>query len=217
MCLLLSALLFAGPVRAQDQAKRLVALLDYLGSDYKNAVQHGKILNQDEFGEMQEFAKRSLELFAQLKAADKSDKAGVEPNLKTLARYVERKADPGDVAKLAKETKDKLIAAYHIVPYPRRLPSLAAGKKIYDENCAQCHGTTGKGDGPGRESMNPKTPLPANFTDPERIGGLSPFKAFNTASFGIDGTAMASFSALSEEQRWQVAFYIFTLRFSDEA
>lgn len=129
VCLLLSALLFAGPVRAQDQAKRLVALLDYLGSDYKNAVQHGKILNQDEFGEMQEFAKRSLELFAQLKAADKSDKAGVEPNLKTLARYVERKADPGDVAKLAKETKDKLIAAYHIVPYPRRLPSLSAGKK----------------------------------------------------------------------------------------
>jgi high-affinity iron transporter len=65
--------------------------------------------------------------------------------------------------------------------------------------------------------MNPKTPLPANFTDPERIGGLSPFKAFNAASFGIEGTAMASFAALTEEQRWQVAFYIFSLRFSDEA
>lgn len=216
LAVLIPAVLFVQPALAQDEAKRLVALLDYLGSDYKNAVQHGKILNQDEFGEMQEFAKRSLELFAQLKAADKSDKAGVEPNLKALASYIERKADPADVAKLAKETKDKLIAAYRIVPYPRRLPSLAAGKKIYDENCAQCHGTTGKGDGPGRESMNPKTPLPANFTDPERIGGLSPFKAFNTASFGIDGTAMASFAALSEEQRWQVAFYIFTLRFSDQ-
>jgi high-affinity iron transporter len=216
-CLLLSALLFAGPVLAQDQAKRLVALLDYLGSDYKNAVQQGKILSQDEFGEMQEFAKRSLELFAQLKAADKTDKAGIEPNLTALASQVENKADPTVIAELAKTAKDKLIAAYKIVPYPRRPPSLAAGKKVYDENCAQCHGTTGKGDGPGRESMNPKTPLPANFTDPERIGGLSPFKAFNTASFGIDGTAMASFSALSEEQRWQVAFYIFTLRFSDEA
>lgn len=215
--LLLSALLFAGPVLAQDQAKRLVALLDYLGSDYKNAVKDGKVISQDEFAEMQEFAKRSLELFAQLKATDKGDKAGIETNLKTLAGYVERKADPADVAKLASETKDKLIAAYRIVPYPRRLPSLAAGKKIYDENCAQCHGATGKGDGPGRESMNPKTPLPANFTDPERIGGLSPFKAFNSASFGIDGTAMASFSALSDEQRWQVAFYLFTLRFSDEA
>ncbi|HWH76250.1 MAG TPA: cytochrome c/FTR1 family iron permease, partial [Candidatus Binatus sp.] len=103
-----------------------------------------------------------------------------------------------------------------IVPYPRRIPALADGQKIYAENCAQCHGATGKGDGSGRESMNPKTPLPANFTDPERIGGLSPFKAFNTASFGVEGTAMASFAALSEDQRWQVAFYVFSLRFSSE-
>src|SRR4030095_799073 len=197
--ILLCGLFFANPVFAQDQAKRLVALLDYLGSDYKNAVKDGKILSQDEFAEMQEFAKRSLELFNQLKEIDKADKAGIESNLKTLARQVEMQADPPVVAELAKTTKDKLIAAYQIVPHPRRLPSLATGKRIYDENCAQCHGATGKGDGPGRDSMNPKTPVPANFIDPERIGGLSPFKVFNTASFGVEGTAMASFAALSEE------------------
>ncbi|HEV8722798.1 MAG TPA: cytochrome c/FTR1 family iron permease [Candidatus Binatia bacterium] len=210
-------LLTTGPAIAQDNAKRLVALLDYLGSDYKNAVQDGKILSPDEYGEMQEFAKRSLDLFTQLKEVDKADKAGVESSLKSLASQVDSKADPKVIAELAKTAKDKLIAAYNIVPYPRRLPSLAAGKKIYDENCAQCHGVTGKGDGPGRESMNPKTPLPANFADPERIGGLSPFKAFNAASFGIEGTAMASFAALSDEQRWQVAFYVFSLRFSEDA
>jgi high-affinity iron transporter len=202
---------------AQDQAKRLVSLLDYLGSDYKNAVKDGKVLSQDEYGEMQEFSKRSQELFKQLKETDKADKAGVESTLKSLASQIDNKADPKTVAELAKNAKDKLIAAYQIVPHPARLPSLASGKKIYDENCAQCHGATGKGDGTGRESMNPKTPLPANFTDPERIGGLTPFKAFNTASFGIEGTAMASFAALSEEQRWYVAFYIFSLRFSDQA
>jgi high-affinity iron transporter len=49
------------------------------------------------------------------------------------------------------------------------------------------------------------------------MAGLSPFKAFNTASFGVDGTAMASFSALPEEQRWEVAFYVMSLRFSAEA
>jgi high-affinity iron transporter len=214
---LLAFLLLAHPVFAQDQAKRLVALLDYLSSDYKNAVQDGKILSQDEYGEMQEFAKRSLELFSQLKETDKADKAGIESTLKSLAGQIGNKADPNVVSELAKSAKDKLIAAYNIVPYPRRLSSFAAGKKLYDENCAQCHGVSGKGDGPGRESMNPKTPAPANFTDPERIGGLSPFKAFNAASFGIEGTAMASFAALSEEQRWQVAFYIFSLRVSEEA
>ncbi|MBI1998355.1 MAG: cytochrome c, partial [Deltaproteobacteria bacterium] len=214
---LLALLSIAQPVSAQDQAKRLVALLDYLGSDYKNAVQDGKILSQDEYGEMQEFARRTQELFHQLKEIDKGDKAGVEPALKSLATLVANKAEPKAVAESAKSVRDRIVAAYSIVPYPRRLPSLASGKKLYDDNCAQCHGPTGKGDGPGRESMNPKTPLPANFTDPERIGGLSPFKVFNTASFGIEGTAMASFAALSEEQRWQVAFYVFSLRFSEDA
>ena len=205
------------PVQAQEPAKKLVALLDYLGSDYKNAVKDGQVLSQDEYQEMQEFAKRIIELFNQLKEIDKADKAGVERTVKTLTSQVENKADPKAVAELAKSAKDKLLAAYNIVPYPRRLPALADGKKLYDDNCAQCHGATGKGDGAGRESMNPKTPLPANFTDPERIGGLSPFKAFNTASFGIEGTAMASFAALSEEQRWQVAFYLFTLRFPESS
>ena len=210
-------LLIALPIHAQEQAKKLVALLDYLGSDYKNAIKDGQVLSQDEYDEMQEFAKRGLELFGQLKELDKNDKAGIEDTVNSLAKHVAQKADPKLVAELAKSAKDKLIAAYNIVPYPRRIPALASGKKIYDENCAQCHGATGKGDGPGRESMNPKTPLPANFIDAERIGGLSPFKTFNTASFGIEGTAMASFAALSEEQRWQAAFYVFALRFSDDA
>ena len=214
---LLALLSIAHPVSAQDQAKRLVALLDYLGSDYKNAVQDGKIVSEDEFQEMQEFAKRSLELLVQLKKAEQGDKAGIEQDLKTLAKHVENKADAKAVVALAQRAKEKLITAYKIIPYPRRLPALADGKKLYLENCAQCHGETGKGDGTGRESMKPKTPLPANFTDPERMAGLSPFKAFNTASFGIEGTAMASFAALSEEQRWQVAFYVFSLRFSADS
>ena len=214
---LFALLSVAQSVCAQDQAKRLVALLDYLGSDYKNAVQDGKVASEDEFQEMQEFAKRSLELLAQLKKAEQGDQAGIEPDLKTLANQVETKADAKTVSALAQSIKNKLITAYKIIPYPRRLPALADGKNLYIENCAQCHGETGKGDEPGRESMNPKTPLPANFTDPERMAGLSPFKAFNTASFGIEGTAMASFAALSEEQRWQVAFYVFSLRFTHES
>lgn len=207
----------AAPAAADDEARRLVALLDYLGSDYKNAVQGGKVASEEEFQEMQEFARRSLELLTQLKKTEQGDKAGIESDLKTLAHQVQRKADAKTVAASAQSIKNKLISAYGIVPHPRRLPALADGKGLYRENCAQCHGEAGKGDGPGRESMNPKTPLPANFTDPERMAGMSPFKAFNAANFGIEGTAMASFAALSEEQRWQVAFYVFSLRFTHES
>src|SRR4029077_9804596 len=124
-CLLavLTLLSIAPAAFAQDQAKRLVSLLDYLGTDYKNAVQDGKVLSKDEYGEAQEFAKRSQELFSQLKAADKGDKAGVESELNLLAQQIGSKADPKVVAESAKSAKDKLIAAYKIVPYPRRLPS----------------------------------------------------------------------------------------------
>ncbi|MDZ4344769.1 MAG: FTR1 family protein [Candidatus Binatia bacterium] len=219
LLLSVASLLFTTTIlwAAADEAKKILALVDYIGGDYKNAVQDGKIVSKDEFQEMQEFAKRSLELLAQLKKAEQGDKAGIEQNLKTLATHVENKSGAKLVAALAQGIKDKLITAYKITPYPKRLPSLADGKQLYLENCAQCHGDTGKGDGSGRESMNPKTPLPANFTDPERMAGLSPFKAFNTASFGIEGTAMASFAALSEEQRWQVAFFVFSLRFSADS
>ena len=216
--LVIVAVLFgASAARADEPARKLVAVLDYLGSDYKNAVQGGKVANQDEYMEMQEFAKRSLELFAQLKAADKADKAGVEPIIKSLADHISNKADAKAILQLTSDAKEKLIAAYNIIPYPKRFPSLGNGKKIFDDNCVQCHGPSGRGDGPGRESMNPKTPPPANFHDPERMAGLSPFKAFNTASFGVEGTAMASFSALPEEQRWEVAFYVLSLRFSPES
>ena len=213
---LLTFLIIASTVSAQDQAKRLVSVLDYLGSDYKNAVNDGKVINPDEYGEMQEFSKRTQELLNQLKQADGADKAGVEPIIKSLTAQIENKAEPTVIAELARSAKQRVISAYNIVPYPKQLPSLASGHTLYVENCAQCHGATGKGDGPGASSMNPKTPSPANFTDPERMAGLSPFKAFNTASFGVEGTAMASFAAFAEEQRWQVAFYVMSLRFSSE-
>jgi high-affinity iron transporter len=44
------------------------------------------------------------------------------------------------------------------------------------------------------------------------MGGLTPYKAFNTTSFGVPGTAMPSYPTLSEEERWSLAFFVFTLR-----
>ena len=213
--LILVALLAASTALADESAKRLLALIDYIDSDYKNAVQAGKILNASEYQEQLEFSKRVMELFQQLKQVDKSDKAGIEGDLKILANQIESKADPKAVSGTATVIGKKIRDTYNIIPHPRQLPSFEAGKKLFAENCAQCHGETGKGDGPSRATMNPKQPLPANFTDPEFADGLSPFKAFNAISFGVENTAMASFAALSEEERWQLAFYVLSLRFSE--
>lgn len=199
---------------AAEDAQKIVALVDYIAGDYKNAVQLGKVINQDEYQEMMELSARALELLNQLKTADRGDKAGIGPSLKFLSSQIEKKESEKAVTDLARGIKEKLIAAYQIVPHPKTLPSYQAGEKVFAQNCAQCHGEGGKGDGPSRETITPKEPAPTNFTDPEIMAGLSPFKAFNTVSFGVERTAMPSFSALSEEERWQAAFYLFSFRFS---
>lgn len=217
LCAIFLFLMANAPLFADDEAQRLVALVDYIGGDYKNAVQGGKVINPDEYQEMMEFSARALELLNQLKQAEKGDKAGVESSLKTLASYIEKKENDKPIAELARGIREKLIAAYKIVSYPQSAPSFQTGKTIYTQNCAQCHGEAGKGDGPSRETMTPKEPPPANFANSSTMDVLSPFRAFNIATFGVEGTAMPSFLALREEERWQAAFYIFALRFSSEA
>jgi high-affinity iron transporter len=41
---------------------------------------------------------------------------------------------------------------------------------------------------------------------------LTPYRAFNTSTFGVKGTAMVAFPQLSEEERWALGFFVFTFR-----
>jgi high-affinity iron transporter len=120
----------ASPGFANEPAKQLLALVDYIGGDYRNAVQAGKIINQDEYAEMQEFAKRIVELLDQLKATDKSAGTGIEADLQSLVKQIANKGDAEKVAELADSAKENLIATYKIVPHPKQLPSLANGRNV---------------------------------------------------------------------------------------
>jgi high-affinity iron transporter len=201
---------------AADEAKRLLALIDYIGGDYRNAVQGSKIINEDEYQEMTEFSARSLELFERLKESEGRDRAGIEKDLRTMTIHIKEKSGEDLVPQLAQQIKDRLIATYKIVTHPKTLPNLETAKQVYDQNCAQCHGETGRGDGPAADTMQPKDPKPANFLDADLMNGLSAFKAFNTTTFGVDGTAMPNFAALGDEARWEVGFYVLSLRFSPQ-
>ncbi len=84
--------------------------------------------------------------------------------------------------------------------------SIAAGKAIYDKNCANCHGKTGLGDGMMGAELNPK---PSNFTDAEWKHGDSDGEIFLVIKEGAKGTGMKSFnSKLTEHQIWDVINYI---------
>jgi mono/diheme cytochrome c family protein len=98
-------------------------------------------------------------------------------------------------------------------PYSGEAAAIAAGKTIFETNCATCHGPQGYGDGPTAASLNPK---PANLSDRQMMKDLSDAYLFWRVS---EGGMMVPFNSvmppwkntLTEEQRWQVVNYVRTL------
>lgn len=201
-------LVFALPsYSSPPEAKRILSLVDYIGGDYRNAVSGGKIINDDEYNEMLEFSSEVGGLFSDMEK-ESGDGAGLGPDLAKLSGLIADKADPMEVETLSSSIKTKIITAYNIVPHPPEPPSIANGEALYAVQCSMCHGAAGAGDGPVASGLNP---APANFIDPEVSSVLSPFKVYNTMFYGIAGTGMPSFPQLSDEEKWDVAFYVMSL------
>ncbi|MFM8320290.1 MAG: c-type cytochrome [Chloroflexota bacterium] len=97
-------------------------------------------------------------------------------------------------------------------PHTGDAASAAAGKDLYDINCAPCHGATGMGDGPTAASLDPKPkPLASEMntlTDDYMLWRISEGGAF--APFN---SAMPAWKAsMSEDQMWQVITYLRTFK-----
>jgi mono/diheme cytochrome c family protein len=85
----------------------------------------------------------------------------------------------------------------------------AHGKELFENNCIQCHGPLGRGDGPAAGTMNPH---PRNFTSPDGwTNGYDLAGIYKTLSFGVKDTSMSSFDYLSREDRMALAQYVQSL------
>jgi mono/diheme cytochrome c family protein len=94
-------------------------------------------------------------------------------------------------------------------PVPTSPASIAAGKKLYDNNCAECHGEMGKGDGPRGPYSNP---TPPNLTDAERKHGSSDGAIFTVIQNGVNNTDMPAFQKdIPAQQTWDVVNYVKSL------
>ena len=94
-------------------------------------------------------------------------------------------------------------------PVPGDPKSIAAGRKIFQTYCVDCHGSKGKGDGSEGQDMDPH---PANFTDNKQEHGTTDADLFVVVR---DGTkrGMKSFGKrLSPAQIWDVVNYVETLK-----
>ncbi len=99
-------------------------------------------------------------------------------------------------------------------PPPATAKLIASGRQIYAQQCAACHGMTGRGDGEAAYLLYPK---PRDFVAAKyRLVSTwdrvpTDQDLFETISRGMPGSAMPSWEHLASEQRWGLVYYIKSL------
>jgi mono/diheme cytochrome c family protein len=83
-------------------------------------------------------------------------------------------------------------------PYQGRPAAAAAGKQLYRQNCAQCHGQNLQGVGP------------APALDKSSIKTAKPGELFWFISTGKPASGMPAWSGLPKQQRWEIITFLQT-------
>lgn len=129
-----------------------------------------------------------------------------ERTLWALVAYVESLSP-----RFAREPRGEAI----VVPpaTPATVESISRGRRIYARmGCAECHGRTGRGDGPAARTLTDdlgRPALPFDFTRGWKMkAGSSPEDVYRTLHTGIDGTPMPSYhEAIDERDSWDLVHY----------
>src|SRR6267143_393504 len=205
--MILSLSLAAAAVQAQPgearPLRRVVALLDYVSNDYARAVgEHGEVLSEAEHAEQIGFVQDAA---SELRADVDGRGEDLAKRLDALVRRVEGRAPPAEVARTARAVRDEIVQRFGVVLVPQRAPDLRHGAEVYAQSCAACHGADGRPD----PALGLET-KPPDFTT--ESGPFTAQRIFSAATYGVPKTAMPAFdSGLTDEDRWDVAFYLLTL------
>jgi mono/diheme cytochrome c family protein len=99
-----------------------------------------------------------------------------------------------------------------ITPLQNNTPDrLSVGKKLYDLNCALCHGQTGIGDGPAGNGLSPKPANIAAFTKMPMASDAYLNWTISEGGMPINSPMPAFKNSLNEQQIWDIIQYIRTL------
>jgi mono/diheme cytochrome c family protein len=89
-------------------------------------------------------------------------------------------------------------------PLPPSESNLNAARQLYADECAQCHGERGQGDGPEARTHYP---LPADLTDAKLLVNVADGEIFYQITQGR--RPMPSFkNRLTQDQRWQLVLLV---------
>jgi putative copper export protein/mono/diheme cytochrome c family protein/peroxiredoxin len=100
---------------------------------------------------------------------------------------------------------DAYPTTYRQTSVPYVATSLAAGQKLFAQNCVSCHGPLGRGDGPQSASLPVKpADLTAPHTGDHTIGDL-----YWWLTYGRSNGAMPAFGQqIKEDDRWDMINYV---------
>jgi high-affinity iron transporter len=191
-----------------SDAQRVVALLDYVGGDYGMAVSNGQVTSPAEYDEQIRFVADAQGMTRGLLGQSDGPVDSLLVKLGEIESLVKAKADPEAVTRACRAARDEAVSRFGLRTMPAERPSLEKAAALYAQTCAVCHGAKGDADTDRARELDPQ---PASFRDPARLSDLSPYRVYNALTFGVPGTAMASFDALSPADRWSLAFYVFRL------
>jgi high-affinity iron transporter len=194
-----------------ESVHRALGTLQYVMNDYALAVDlQGRILNAAEYEE-QGALLEDVALFLEAHAPGTGARAH-EPfrvQLAEIRDLVDARAEPWLVREAVASLLDGMIAAYGVRVAPAELPSIGRGAALYMEGCAACHGADGRGRTPVASSLDPR---PTDLLAERVVHTLSPYQVFNVVAFGVDGTGMPAYPTLDEQERWDLAFFVLSLR-----
>ena len=200
-------------------ARRVVAAASLAAKEYALGVvpAGGQITQPNEVDEAKLFIQQAR---FDIDALPTAARPGSRRSLSLIAELLEQLAPPDAV----RRATDSLVAHITLAaggpdilePLPSNPPSLARGADVFRERCAQCHGESGRGDGPKATTL--EGPPPADLADPAIMGGMSLVDLYRRIAIGTPGTAMPEFAGdLSPEDRWAVVSYVAALQYGGSA
>lgn len=187
--------------------QRALGLLEYVAGDYNTAVgPDGTLRDREEYDEQAGFMQEAT---TALTAALGDRSPALLSELRALRAECEARRPGSEVIPHFRALQAHLVAEFRLDIAPRQVPSIAVGRLLYAQACAVCHAADGGGRTPAARPLHPR---PGDFRARSMAAHLSPYSVFSAITFGIPGTAMASFELFEETERWDLAFYVCALR-----
>jgi high-affinity iron transporter len=196
----------------QDKVKKIVMMLNIAAKEFADGVVDGKIVIPPEYEESKVFLKQASERYSRVsrKIEDKAKAKILSQHFPELTQMVKTKVASQKVWDKVNQVNSQLMSTFKIEinKLPITPVSLSNGKKIFETNCAVCHGIAGHGDGPIAKQFDPS---PAVLSNPKLTGdtNTTAYDNFEVLNVGIAGTVMMSWAdVLSESQIWDVTYYL---------